>query len=79
MEALCCGTPILASAVGGIKEYTHSDNSITVAKNNEENWKNCIYQSMTRKWNYDAIALEANAKWNAKAVGLQYYNALTNG
>jgi glycosyltransferase involved in cell wall biosynthesis len=41
-EALSCGTPVVASAVGGVPEYLNDKNGILVSDNTVESWTNCL-------------------------------------
>ncbi len=55
-EALCCGTPVVASHVGGIREYLTPVLGTPVAENSAEAWA----EALDRDWDR-LLALEADA------------------
>jgi glycosyltransferase involved in cell wall biosynthesis len=71
-EALCCGVPVLASAVGALPELITPANGRLVA-NTPEAWTDALLHLLTAPptWNHDAIAQEASARFSRQAVGLQ--------
>ena len=80
-ESLFVGTPVLAAAVGGIKEFVSEHNGILV-----EDFKNYIawYQTiklflakrMTLKG--EMISANARSRFNKPEVGKKYYSILTD-
>ncbi|MCB9194910.1 MAG: glycosyltransferase family 4 protein [Flavobacteriales bacterium] len=76
MEALCCGCPVIASNVGGIKEYINPNNGILVDNNNVESWVNSIERSFKEEYNYSLISSEALNQFSIKCVGEKYYQYL---
>ncbi len=82
LEALCCGTPVISSNVGGIAEVIEPNNGVLVAANAaalatamEEMIEN--YQ----QYNLPQIAIQAAAKFSFARVGQQVadvYNSLIN-
>ncbi len=62
VEALCCGLPIVASDVGGIKEAVNISNGILVENDNVEQLKNAIITCMNNYQLYNRASIAANAK-----------------
>jgi glycosyltransferase involved in cell wall biosynthesis len=79
-ESLCCGTPVIASAVGGIVEYVTKENGILVSENTFDNWFNSIRSviSESRNFNSKNISENASKRFHSDQVGIDYYNALKN-
>jgi glycosyltransferase involved in cell wall biosynthesis len=71
-EALCCGVPVLASAVGALPELITPDTGRLVA-NTPEAWTAALRQWLTHPpaWNHAAIAEQAAARFSRQAVGRQ--------
>lgn len=71
-EALCCGVPVLASAVGALPELITPASGRLVA-NTADAWSAALQQWLTDPpaWNYAAIARQAAARFSRQAVGLQ--------
>ncbi len=62
VEALCCGLPIVASDVGGIKEAVNISNGILVENENVEQLKDAIITCMNNYQLYNRGSIAANAK-----------------
>ncbi len=79
-EALCCGTPVITSARGGVREFVHEGNGILVGDNDPASWKKALlhYEKNQRrlKEKERAIADEAQGRFSPDQVGLQYHQAL---
>lgn len=75
-EALCCGTPVIASAVGGITELIGPDDGILV-QNHIDNWINAINEFLYHK-NFDKnqIAVRAALKFDSKVIGKKYFETV---
>ena len=71
-EALCCGVPVLASAVGALPELIHAANGRLVA-NSPEAWTEALRQLLQDppSWDRIAIARQAAARFSRRAVGLE--------
>ena len=72
-EALCCGTPVIASNVGGIPEFVNKNNGILVKDNTKYSWVNALKIFIDNKNFFDRrnIAKNAASKFNQDAVGCQ--------
>jgi glycosyltransferase involved in cell wall biosynthesis len=72
LEALCCGVPVIATNVGGIREVINEKNGILVKSEQEDTLKNAILQMLVTSKNYDrfAIAKDAMAKYSYEAMQL---------
>lgn len=77
-ESLCCGTPVIASRVGGITEYVHTGNGILVSENNPEAFYGAIVSFLKHKdaFKREKIAADAIEKFSEKKVGEQYFAVL---
>jgi len=80
-EALCCGTPVISSNVGGIREFVNNNNGFLVKKDSDVNhWKDVIEYFITNKDRYDReeISKDARNKFNSQFVGKKYYQVIKN-
>ena len=75
-EALCCGTPVVASAVGGINELLTASNGIKVEENSKQNWQNAIAKALQKNYDYQAIAKKASTRFSYEAVGSKYIEVI---
>lgn len=73
-EALCCGTPVFASAVGGIPEFVHAGNGMLLPDNAPETWALRIREDWDRALGMDRkeIAGAMMARSSAASVGERY-------
>ena len=71
-EALCCGVPVLASAVGALPELINLANGRLVA-NTPEDWRVALQHLLTDSpaWDHAAIARQAAGRFSRQAVGRQ--------
>ena len=71
LEALCCGLPVISSAVGGIPEIVAEKNGILLNKYSEE----CLVNEMENmfvnysKFNQQKISMDAADKFSYPSVG----------
>ena len=55
-ESLACGTPVVASSVGGVPEIIISDDYGTLVKERTEKaFASAIIKALDRKWNPDKM------------------------
>ncbi|MDF3076304.1 MAG: glycosyl transferase group 1 [Sphingobacteriaceae bacterium] len=73
LEGLCCGLPMVATDVGGIREVVNDENGILVSSENEEACFKAMLEIVEgiRQFDRTRIAAEARAKFSYKAVGKQ--------
>lgn len=71
-EALCCGVPVLASAVGALPELIEPANGRLV-QNSVEGWTAAMRVLIVDPpaWDHASIAREASARFSRQAVGQQ--------
>lgn len=78
-ESICCGTPVIASNVGGIKDFINHDNGILI-----NNKKREIIESVEfiiknkKKYNRENISKDAVNKFNKKQVGYNYFKTIND-
>jgi glycosyltransferase involved in cell wall biosynthesis len=72
-EALCCGVPVIATAVGGIPELVNESNALLVEPGNERALTAAMQQMMDKGQAYDRkkIAENAAGKFSYPVVGQQ--------
>ena len=73
-EALCCGVPVLASAVGALPELIGPTNGRLVA-NTPKAWTDALRDWLQQPpaWDRAAIARQASARFSRAAVGCQLF------
>ncbi len=78
-ESICCGTPVIASSVGGITEYIDATNGILIKENDIDTWYTNLKYAITTQTDYDneGISVDAGKRFYPKYVGKKYINALT--
>jgi teichuronic acid biosynthesis glycosyltransferase TuaC len=64
VEALACGRPVVATAVGGVVEIVDADNSILVGPRDVAALANGLDSALSRRWNEQAIAAGHNRTWD---------------
>lgn len=75
-EALCCGTPVLASNVGGISEYVPAmDGSHLVDDNEPETWERALLAAWESLLNADrrATSEKMAARASTASVGARFH------
>lgn len=77
-EALCCGTPVVASSVGGITEFVDSTNGVPVERNAVDTWLDALNTFMERRHSFDSrlISQKARDRFSMEQVGRLYFEAL---
>ena len=55
LEAMACGTPVVASNVGGIPEVVSEHSGILITPGDTDALKNALDQGLTRAWKHDEI------------------------
>lgn len=76
MEAICCGCPVVASAVGGIPEFITEENGVLVGHNNVEDWTSAISKALGVSFNYERISKEGLEEFAMEKVGERYAEVL---
>jgi teichuronic acid biosynthesis glycosyltransferase TuaC len=67
-ESLACGTPVVATRVGGIPEILHSPEVGTLVEQTSEDVAAGIVKSLGKEWDRQAISREASARtWETVA------------
>ena len=76
IEALCCGIPVVSSAVGGVSEAVNSTNGLLVESENIEALKNAFLKMMDDYHQYDQekIARDAASKYSEEVIGNQFFD-----
>jgi glycosyltransferase involved in cell wall biosynthesis len=77
-EALCCGTPIIASKVGGIPEFVNETNGVLVDENSVEEWIKAMNALVNTRHNFDSESISRNAsdRFSEERVGRLYFDVL---
>jgi len=77
-EALCCGTPVIASAVGGIPEFVKPNMGVLVAENRDVLWAQVWHKAWDATLAFDrqAISETMTSRANAASVGQRYHEVL---
>ncbi|MBP6623970.1 MAG: glycosyltransferase family 4 protein [Chitinophagaceae bacterium] len=70
LEWLCCGLPVISSAVGGVTELIQQENGVLVESGNVAQLANAMDQMITVYENYSRkdIALQASSLYSYEAV-----------
>lgn len=76
MEALSCGCPVLASNVGGIREYIREENGLLVDVDDEKAWSKSIAIALKSKYDYARISTVAADQFGLSVVGNKYSKRL---
>jgi len=73
VEALCCGTPVVAFNVGGIPEMiVDKQNGFLSEEINSCSLANSISKALNRSWNYEEIAEVALKKYSSVTAANKY-------
>ncbi|HEX7903132.1 MAG TPA: glycosyltransferase [Chitinophagaceae bacterium] len=73
-EALCCGLPVIATAVGGIPELVHSNNSLLITPCSEDELVKAMQNMVEKKEQFDRkkIAEDAQCIFSYPVIGQQF-------
>ncbi|WP_430390367.1 glycosyltransferase family 4 protein [Dyella sp. 20L07] len=68
LEAMSCGTPVVATRVGGIPEVLPVHAGILVPLHERQALSDALIEAASRRWNREAIATQASAfRWDDNA------------
>lgn len=78
IEALACGTPVVAHKVGGMVDFVDKENGLLVPSLEVEDWKNAMLSIMKSYQQFDRTTISTNARnrFNANVVGELFYNEI---
>jgi L-malate glycosyltransferase len=78
-ESLVCGTPVIASAVGGIVEYLQEDLGTCVPSNDAESWAHAIAANWERLARLDRSRISSRMaqRTSEQHVGERYHSFLS--
>lgn len=77
-EALSCGTPVIVTAKGGIRELVHSGNGVLVEENTVTCWLDAFQRFELKTFDRDRISAEARGIFSEDGVGDKYWSVLKN-
>jgi len=60
LESLACGTPVIATNVGGIAEVVTKDNGILLAQRTTESLTNALKSALHKEWDRQQISQDMN-------------------
>ncbi len=66
-ESFCCGTPVVASRLGGLTELVSPENGLLFSAGNEESMRRAILQSLKLPWDNASISSEARQRFSPEA------------
>lgn len=74
LEALCCGVPVVATNVGGIREVISAENGRVIPSEDVDALVKTLNETLDRLETYDreAIARKAAAAYSYRAIGGKY-------
>jgi glycosyltransferase involved in cell wall biosynthesis len=74
IEALCCGLPVIGTAVGGVAEAIDENNGMIVSSENEDELLSAMNTMMNeyQKYNREKISFDAQQKYSYSAIGKQF-------
>lgn len=75
-EAICSGTPVMASAVGGIPEFINRTNGILIGSNKVSDWVSNLKSFHGDVYDRTEISRRSLQRFCVEHVGLQYYTFL---
>ena len=71
-ESLACGTPVVATRVGGIPEILHSPELGVLVEETPESLAAGLEQALSRSWNREAISRQTRARtWDVVATEVE--------
>lgn len=74
LEALCCGVPVVATDVGGIREVISNENGRIIASGDVDGLVNILDKMLNKlpEYNNETIAEKASAEFSYAAIGKKY-------
>jgi len=76
MESIACGTPVVATRVGGVPEIICSPDLGAMAEQDSESVAATLRVALAKEWNRKALALHAQARsWDKVASEVELYLA----
>jgi glycosyltransferase involved in cell wall biosynthesis len=72
LEALACGTPIVATNVGGVPEIVRSENIGLLTRRTEEDIAQALQKALQTSWDHDLLVEYARqSTWDRSAMAVQ--------
>lgn len=68
LEALACGRPVVASAVGAVPDLVNSECGILVPPGDVPRLAEAIHEAIGRRWDEAVIAAQSSRSWNDVAA-----------
>ena len=75
-EALAVGCPVVASEVGGIREFVQDEHGVLVSENSVQSWCENIKVAMDKNWDREKIQQHAWRLFSEEKVGSLYVEVL---